>query len=469
MNKDLRNNERYLKELADKHKPVPPPMVWDEIEQVLDKDRGKKRLFPFIWTCSVFLVGAIMVIHLSGNGDKAAPLAEQETMSSDYHKQSDTNPKDIQTGADVSEDNNEVIHNEVNPEQIKQEQRATLLKTKSETIPSPSNNQGTQKTNAEKPGSYVTQQQSIKLNTASVDKSSEANTNTSNSNTTAINTKDDISRQSLSTSSSLEEKNSLQIATLQRLEWVRRSLETSIPHPTLSKNLTAIPLSRYRRRGYLSSPWFVEFGGGIGRNLNNPALVDTEQNRFRLDTESKWYSWSASLKLGYQFDNDWYTTLGVDLNQTKNRFDFFRRDVSSLIVSENERFEITNSDFFTTGETNYTFADIGLSIGQRVHIDKWHFSLEGGPIFNLLFNANGKVQVGDLEFSRLEAQDNYFKTRIGVGARLSAMLDYPISDQLWISLGPTYHQYFSTVSAAQNPLEERNAILQVKAKVRYHF
>ena len=115
MNKDLRNNERYLKELADKHKPVPPPMVWDEIEQVLDKDRGKKRLFPFIWTFSVFLVGAIMVIHLSGNGDKAAPLAEQETMSSDYHKQSDTNPKDIQTGADVSEDNNEVIHNEVNP------------------------------------------------------------------------------------------------------------------------------------------------------------------------------------------------------------------------------------------------------------------------------------------------------------------------------------------------------------------
>ena len=36
MSKDLNNNERYLKELADKYKPVPPPLVWDEIEQDLD-------------------------------------------------------------------------------------------------------------------------------------------------------------------------------------------------------------------------------------------------------------------------------------------------------------------------------------------------------------------------------------------------------------------------------------------------
>ncbi len=86
-----------------------------------------------------------------------------------------------------------------------------------------------------------------------------------------------------------------------------------------------------------------------------------------------------------------------------------------------------------------------------------------------IYHANGKLHLGGLEFSRLEDQEQYFDTQIGIGARVSAMLDLPIADHLWISLGPAYHQYFNTLSSDANPLEERNAILQVKAKVRYHF
>lgn len=115
------------------------------------------------------------------------------------------------------------------------------------------------------------------------------------------------------------------------------------------------------------------------------------------------------------------------------------------------------------------YIDVGLSLGRRVNIDKWHFSIEGGAIFNVLFNANGKVQVGTLEFSRLEDQEHYFNTYIGFGARISSMLDYPISNQLWISFGPSYHQYFNLVSTDENPLKERNSILQGKTKVRYYF
>ena len=215
---------------------------------------------------------------------------------------------------------------------------------------------------------------------------------------------------------------------------------------------------------------FVEFGVGIGRNLSNPVLVDSIQGGFRLDTESKWYSWSTSVRIGYQFDNDWYTTFGIDLNQTKNKFDFRRLDVSSTAVNLNQGTPPnTQGEFFNTGETTYTYTDIGWSIGKRVNLDRWHFSLEGGPLFNLLLNTNGKIQVGDLEFSRLEQRLDYFNIMIGLGARLSAMLDYPISDNLWISVGPSYHQYFNTISTEVNPLEERNAILQVKARVRYHF
>ena len=334
-------------------------------------------------------------------------------------------------------------------------------------------NQEENKLDAEKPKPLATQPKQLNrynyLNTSNLDRTLNANADISNSDIAAIITEEKISRPKMSTPSTLKEKSIINVSAIQRLEWIRRPLETSRQLPELSEKLIATPISRYRHKASLTSPWFVELGGGIGRALSNSEIINATQGAFRLNIESKWYSWSTSFRIGYQFDNRWYTSIGFDINQTKNRFDFRRSNVSSLVVSDNENFQVTNSDFFNTGETRYTYADLGLSIGKRVNIDRWHFSLEEGAIFNVLINANGKVQVGDLEFSRLEDQQEYFNTQIGIGARLSAMLDYPISDQLWISLGPAYHQYFNTVSADANPIKERNAILQVKARVRYHF
>jgi len=89
MSEDLNNNERYLKEVADKHKPVPPPLVWDEIEQVLDKDKSKRRLYPILWIFGVLVMGAILFIR---------PLiVERETIINNDQKQGDPNPQDIRS------------------------------------------------------------------------------------------------------------------------------------------------------------------------------------------------------------------------------------------------------------------------------------------------------------------------------------------------------------------------------------
>ncbi len=465
MSKDLHNNERYFKELADKHKPLPPPFVWDEIELVLNKGKGKRRFFPFLWMFGVLLIGAIIFINLRGNKDKETSIVGQETIISDYQNQSDPNPKEIRTT------DSEVIN------EVEQRQNANL----SETIPIVSDNQEEHKANSNKLKSFVTQEHQLNnSNTSSVNPSLNANrntntntnTNTFNSNPTAIiNKEETFSQKTLtpSTESTLEERHLIQVIASLKMKSLRSPFETGIPLPEQNKNLTDNLSSESKGNTSLAKTWFVELGGGIGRNLSNLALIDPTQGGFRLNTESKWYSWSTSFQFGVQFKNLWYTAIGFDLNQTKNKFDFWRRDVSSLSIDENQSLRITNGDFFSIGEINYTYADVGLSIGKRVNIDKWHFSLEGGPIFNVLFNANGKVQVGASELSRLEDQEEYFKTQIGIGARLSAMLDYPISDQMWVSVGPSYHQYFNTVSSDENPLEERNAILQVKARVRYHF
>ena len=467
MSKDLNNNEHYLKELADSYRPVPPPAVWDEIEQVLDEDKGKRRSFFIIWTFGVLLVG-VAITHLSDNKDIESPIVGQEKIISDYQKQSAPNAKNI--GSVDTEAIDQVKQGQTKQRRIKQGQNTNHSEIP-ETIPPVSKNQEGHKVAAARLASFVNrqqQQQSFKLfNATSESRASKPNTNTNSTKETTIIFDKDRPNPSISTPTTPGDKNVILVTALERLEWMHRAIETSRPLLTLSENLT--PIHNYRRKASFSSPWFVELGGGIGRNLSNSVLVDPTQGGFRLNTESKWYSWSASLQLGYQFNNHWYTTLALDLNQTKNKFDFLRSDVSSLIVSDNESFQITNSDFFTIGETSYTFADVGLSIGRRVSVDNWYFSLEGGPIFNALFNANGKVRVGELEFSRLEDQEQYFNTQIGLGARLSAMLDYPISDQLWISVGPSYHQYFITVSSDENPLEERSAIIQVKARVRYHF
>ena len=453
MSEDLNNNERYLKELADKHLSVPPPMVWDEIEQVLDKDKGKRRSILMLWLFGVLLLGAIIFINLKGKKDKESPIVDQDKIINDYQKQSDPNPKDIRT-SEI-----ETIN------EVKQEQNANF----SETIPTISENQEEKKLDSENHKSFVTHKHHLNnLNASSVIRSLIANTNTFNSNETTVTTKEDIFRPKISTHPTLEDRNIIQITSFEKLNSIWRLIDIR-PLPDPTEKFTTIVLSESKHNAALSTPWFLELGGGIGRNLSNPVLINPSQGAFRLNTESKWYSWSTSFQLGYQFDNLWYTTIGFDLNQTKNRFDFWRRDVSSLEIGENQSLQITNRDFFNIGEIIYTFADVGLFIGKRANINKWHFSLEGGAIFNVLFNANGKVQVGGLEFSRLEDQDEYFNTSIGIGARLSAMLDFPISDQLWISVGPNYHQYFNRVSSDENPLEERNAILQVKARARYHF
>lgn len=460
MSKDLHNNERYLKELADKYEPAPPTLVWDEIEQVLNKEKGKRRSFPIFWILGALAMGTMLFINLSGKEDKDFSIVEQETIPSDYQKQSDSNPSNIRTV------DSETIGD------LNQELNAKISETVDKITAFPvSDDQEKKNVNSKKLKSFITElQPSNNLNTSISAKSLKANT--INSNGIAITTKENIfssSMNSPTTKTTLRERHIIPVTTLQRLKWMRISFETAIPQLELNENLIAIHGSKSKRNTSLDTPWFLELGGGIGRNLSNPLIIDPMQEGFRLNTESKWYSWSTSIKLGYQFDNLWYIAFGFDFNQTKKRFDFWRRNVSSLSLNGTQNFQISKNDFFNIGETRYTFIDLGLSIGKRIHIDKWHFSLEGGPIFNVLFNANGKVQVGASEFSRLENQEDYFNTKIGIGGRLSAMLDYPFSDQLWISMGPTYHQYFNTVSSNENPLKERNTILQLKASIRYHF
>ncbi len=473
MSKDLQNNERYLKVLADKYKLAPPPLVWNEIEQNLDKDKDKRRPFPILWIFGVLFMGALILFNLRGNKDNVIAIVEQESITSDNQKQSDQNPRNIRTA------NSEAIY------EMKQGRKANI----SETTPLVSDKQEEQKVDSKKSKLFASQQHQLKdlntsienqhlitntnhINTYTTDRPLLVNTETNQSNVIGINTNEEILSPRMltpSTEPTSEERHNIHVAAIQRLEWMQKLFETEITLTQPNENLTALLSSDPKDIASLATSWFVVLGAGIGRNLSNPVLIDPTQGEFRLNTESRWYSWSTSIQLGYQIDKRWYTIIGFDINQTKSKFDFWRRDISNLMVSNNQSIQTTKSDFFSFGEVNYTFLDAGISLGRRVNIDKWHFSLEGGAIFNVLFNANGKVHVGGLEFSRLEDQEDYFNSQIGIGARLSAMLDYPISDQLWISLGPIYHQYFNTVSSDENSLKERNAILQVKAKVRYHF
>lgn len=467
MSKNLFNNERKLKELANKHKPVPPPMVWDEIEKVLDKDDHKRRRFPMLWIFGFLLVGAILFIYLRGEDNKKSSLVEQEIIIIDHQKQSDLKPEDIKTDSSVVID------------KVSQEQNANI----STVIAPVTDKQKTVKVDTEKPKTFLAQQAQLNnlntstvdkslINTSAVDKSLKANTNTTNSTvpaSTSFGEGEDINIAKVFAPSTHEELPLLPVIDLLRLKWIEISYEDSMAILDLKENWTIVTNNKYKTKRSLNSPWFVDLSGGLGRNVSDPVLIDPTQGAFRLNTESKWYSWSTSFQLGYQFDNHWYTAIGLDLNQTKTKFDFWRGDVTSLVNDGSQNIQFKKGDLLNIGEIRHTFADVGLSIGKRVNINKLHFSFESGPIFNVLFNANGKLQVGEVKFSRQEQQEEYHKTRIGIGGRLSASLDYPISDHLWISVGPNYHQYFNTLSSDANPLEERNAILQVKARVRHHF
>jgi hypothetical protein len=516
MKEKLHNNERYLKELSDQHIPTPPPMVWDEIEQVLDKDKDKRRSFIILWIIGIITFGVVLFIFIGREYDKDDALVQQEMIAQDDQKQRNSNKKNIDINR--SETSNEVNQETVtNSAELLQssaynqeggkidtaiEQNTNISKnqkqidpniinfkteitetvnalnqrknTNASAIPqSSSPNKEESKVSSEKFNlSKIQKYPSKKTDRSTADQSIQESINTINSNESSTVIKDVTSNSTLynqETEAINEDKRVIIVAVLPIVEWKLLTPIRDTPVLYLNERWTSELNSGSKETPSQATLWFVQLGVGIGSNLSNSVSTDATQGAFRLDTERKWYAWSASLQLGYELDNRWYTSVGINLNQTKHRFDLLRRDVSSLLIGAGQNLQITTGDFFNTGETRYTYADIGIYIGKRININKWQCSLEGGPIFNTLFQANGKVQVEDLEFSRLENQEDYFNTQVGIGAQLSAMVDYPISDQLWISMGPTYHQYFNTVSSNNNPLEERSAILQLKTVIRYYF
>ncbi len=321
MSKDLNNNERYLKELADGHKPVPPPMVWENIEEVLEQKKGRRRLFPIIWGSGILLLGLIVFINFKGKKDKEYPIIEQDTKISNY--QSDPNSDDIKT---------------MDSKTIKKEnkdQNVNLLESQATN----SIKQKEQKIDSEKPKTLVTQLHPVKhLKTYLGQESSSSNTIVNHGS--EITASKDIYGRIKSTESFSEAINSKLVPNLPRLNWLAKRLAISKPIKDISENLILSPILKAQSNPSLTSPWFIDLAGGIGRNLSDPIVINPAQGALRMDTESKWYSWSTSIQVGYQFDNLWYSTIGIDLNQTKNRFDFWRRDVSGLVVGEDQSFKL---------------------------------------------------------------------------------------------------------------------------------
>jgi len=205
----------------------------------------------------------------------------------------------------------------------------------SETTLTVSDNQEGKKVASEKLKPFVTHQHQLSnFNTSGLDRS--INANTIDSDATAVLSKEDIFTPRMSTQSTFEDRNTIRVTPLQRPKWIPRLIVPGIPLPDSSENLTAFLVPEAKGNALLSSPWFVELRGGFGRNLSNSVLVDDTQGGYRLNTESSWYSWSASMQLGYQFDDHWYTAVGFDLNQTKHKFDFWRRGISGLMAIENQ-------------------------------------------------------------------------------------------------------------------------------------
>ena len=488
MSKNLHNNEQYLQNLSNQGSKVPPAPVWDQIEAELDAGSKSKPLLPWMWigglsllvlTSGFWLVNNTTPVEESVQRGVNQALETTEKVLST--KAIDNNAKPINKKETAQLIDANLSTNEQKTQKVKkpqQRQKATQPIIPNENLPKPrsstkawvqidENNTSPQKTDRPiiqqaPPSDQIFQQGSTAIKPILIDKdgmrldekrkSEKSNIDTSNSDKLILSTGGEEMPVGLNRLINPFSVDKVQPNFDHRL----------IPHVEFA--LDNSPVIRQ------VSPWFIEASGGIGREVASPDVINNTLGNYRIDTEDKWYAWSSAFHIGYQLENNWYGKLGIEVNQTKDKFDYFRKDVTTVIMDSTNSFnhQIVKGDEWSIGEIRYTYLDLSLQIGYRQALGKSVLSMEGGPIFNTQLMAQGKVRIGDREISKMEEQD-YFKSNIGIGGRFSVMFDYPLNEHLWLSFGPTYHQYFEGISSESNSLDQRSAVIQARMRLRYNF
>lgn len=181
---------------------------------------------------------------------------------------------------------------------------------------------------------------------------------------------------------------------------------------------------------------------------------------------------TTDLLLGYQTRSGWHIRSGVSFTRinsvseliTESANDNVRTEgITEIIVNGQDSTFVTGlvTGFERTIRTqryynHLTLINVPVLFGKDFSLNRWRFSLEAGPVFNIRSSGSARYPLFDGEFSPRDESNDIFRPSLGVSLRAGLSTGFRLTKNLEVHGGLRYHGLpTSGVERSEYPVKTR--------------
>ncbi|MBT8189141.1 MAG: hypothetical protein KJO29_01835 [Bacteroidia bacterium] len=223
-------------------------------------------------------------------------------------------------------------------------------------------------------------------------------------------------------------------------------------------------------------------------NAKNAEFIEYLQKR--RTTESSAYSFSATLGVGYMFDNGIIAESGLAVDRINIKFHhrdenaiknstvitidtMILNDIDTIIQTDTMIVQQTGLNEVTT-YNSFTQIDIPLVLGYEFPIsERLRLSLKGGVLINITSSNKGHMLgLNDFPIAYGSGSNNdnsYFKTNIGFSYTGGLNLEADLNESFSFYAGANFRYYPNSFSLPSNQINEEYTKLGIMTGIKYRL
>jgi hypothetical protein len=207
------------------------------------------------------------------------------------------------------------------------------------------------------------------------------------------------------------------------------------------------------------------------------------------DTESRLYSWSAGINLGWISDYNVGVKAGLNFEEVNERFTYedpdairnqtvitidtiFNNDGTFNVLTDTSMVQVSGSEIQRIYNYHRTL-NVPIHALYQFNFDNLAIELSGGPIFNISYTNRGKVvdpSNEDQWFTNdLSGAYRVFKDRLSVSFSVSIGLMYAVNENIQVFARPALKYHPGSMTTVTSPFNQRYLNTGLSLGARYYF